>query len=99
MGLMFFGMFYAAARSLSYGIIVIPKSWIASVEEKHGWIVVKGQKAMTGCKSVMCALESWQVKDVSPLEQLWHALDADPLYDSVGQGKFEVRYRAARMRK
>lgn len=98
-GGMFLVLFYAAARSLTFGIIVIPKSWISGVGEKQGWIIVEGRKGISGCKSIVCTIEPWQTKEMSPLEQLWHALDAGPFYDSIGEGRFEVRYRAARMRR
>jgi hypothetical protein len=100
MAAIFFGILFAAARSLTFGVIVVPKSWVDSVEETHGWIVVKGREEYGSCKSLLCALEPWQVKTLSPVELLWHATDAEMLYEVFGsEGRFEIKYRAARMRK
>lgn len=96
----FFGTLFIAARSLTFGIVVVPKSWVESIAETDGWIVVKGKEEYGSCRSLFCNLESWQVKTLSPIEQLLQLFNVEPLYDILGSdGRFEIRYRAARMRK
>lgn len=88
---------YLSGGTLTYGIIVVDKSWIESVFEKKGWIVVWGRKSYDECKSLMCFVRGEQKDLIGAHEHLLHATDVEQMYELFGvHERFELKYRGVK---